>query len=144
MFEKFSAFLGLFRKGQEIANVDAWKSGGISAAALSAFILAIVSVANAFGKQIPISADQANAIAAGIIAVVGVVLPIITSKRAGILPATSEQPVSTIDQPKPDPVSTVATPTSTAAKQPTSVSPLRQAADGSVIDTSWEQTYRGG
>lgn len=87
MFEKIGSLINLFRKGNEVANVELWKTGGISVAALAAALLALVSTGGAFGLHLQITADQANGIATGIIAIVGVVLPLITSKRAGILPA---------------------------------------------------------
>lgn len=87
MFEKLGSFINLFRKGSEVANVEKWKTGGISIAALAAALLALVSFGNSFGLHLQVTADQINGIATGIIAIVGVVLPLITSKRAGLLPA---------------------------------------------------------
>ena len=94
MFEKFGALVNLFRKGDEIANAAAWKQGGITTAAVAAFLLAVDGTLRAFGYDLPITADQAKNIAGGIIAVVGVLLPAITSARAGLLPAKPQQPNS--------------------------------------------------
>lgn len=87
MFEKLGSFINLFRKGSEVANVEAWKTGGISVGALAAAFGALVAFGGTFGINVPITPDQINGIATGIIAIVGVVLPLITSKRAGLLPA---------------------------------------------------------
>lgn len=97
MFGKFGALINLFRKGDEIANAQAWKQGGITTAAIAAFLLAADSTLRAFGYDLPITADQAKDIGGGILAIVGVVLPAITSTRAGILPAKSQQSDSTGD-----------------------------------------------
>jgi hypothetical protein len=129
MFSKLSAGINLFRKGSEVANAELWTNGGITAGALGAALLALVQFGDAFGLHIPITADQANGLAGGIIAVVGIVLPIITSKRAGILPAKPTDAASPGDQPEPEPVRAVAAP---AAPQP--VQPVRRAANGDALD----------
>lgn len=97
MFEKMNAVINLFRKGNEVANVELWKTGGISVAALAAAIGALIQFGDAFGVHIAVTAEQANGLAIGIVTLVGVVLPAITSKRAGLLPAKPEQPAPVED-----------------------------------------------
>lgn len=107
MFEKLGAIINLFRKGSEVSNVEAWKTGGISVAALSAALGALVQFGDAFGVHIKITPDQVNGLAIGVIALVGVVLPAITSKRAGLLPAKTGEPAPGQDHPVPDPMPAV-------------------------------------
>lgn len=90
MFEKIGAVINLFRKGSEVSNVEAWKTGGISIGVLAAFFGALLSFGDAFGLHLAVTPEQINGIATGVIALVGVVLPLVTSKRAGILPARAE------------------------------------------------------
>ncbi len=92
MIEKINAIINLFRKGSEVSNVELWKNGGISIAALAAAMGAALQFGNAFGLHLSIAPEQLNGLAIGIVSLVGVVLPIITSKRAGLLPAKASQP----------------------------------------------------
>jgi len=87
MFSKVTSIFNLFRKGQEVANVEAWKSGQVTANILAGVMLAGVQVAKAFDYEIPLTEEVANNIAIGILASVNFVITIITSKRAGVLPA---------------------------------------------------------
>ncbi|MCH8622627.1 hypothetical protein [Undibacterium sp. TS12] len=91
MFEKVNAVINLFRKGSEVSNVEAWKNGGISVAALAAAMGALAQFGDAFGVHVAITPEQLNGLAVGVVTLVGVVLPVITSKRAGLLPAASSQ-----------------------------------------------------
>ncbi|MFZ6780264.1 hypothetical protein ACO0LD_25810 [Undibacterium sp. Ji83W] len=93
MFEKINAVINLFRKGSEVSNVELWKNGGISVAALAAALGALVQFGDAFGIHPDITSEQINGLAIGVVSLVGVVLPVITSKRAGLLPAKTRQPV---------------------------------------------------
>lgn len=87
MFNKITSIFNLFRKGQEVSNVEAWKTGQISANILAGVFLAGVQVAKAFDYEIPMDEATANSLAIGVIAAVNFVFTIITSKKAGILPA---------------------------------------------------------
>ncbi len=87
MLQKLTSIFNLFRKGQEVANVEAWKAGQISANVLAGVFLAGVQVAKAFDYQIPMDEATANNIAIGVVAAVNFVITAITSKRAGVLPA---------------------------------------------------------
>ena len=89
MLQKITSIFNLFRKGQEVANVEAWKSGQVTANILAGVMLAGVQVAKAFDYEIPLTEEVANGIAVGILASVNFVITVITSKRAGVLPAKS-------------------------------------------------------
>ena len=45
MFSKITSIFNLFRKGQEVANVEAWKAGQITSNILAGVMLAGVQVA---------------------------------------------------------------------------------------------------
>ena len=90
MFDKLKAGLNVFRKGSEVANPEAWKTGQITGTVIGGLLLAIVNLAQVFGHPLPIDADSANAIGSGIVAVANIMLTAATSKRAGILPATEQ------------------------------------------------------
>lgn len=118
MFEKLGALFNLFRKGSEVSNVELWKTGGISVAALSAALGAVLQFGDAFGLHIYVTPDQINGIAIGVVSLVGIVLPLITSKRAGILPAKSGQPASIEDHSFAEAVPAMAETPSPAVVQP--------------------------
>jgi len=90
--EKFLAILSLFRKGSEVGNPESWKTGQVTANAVGGFILALVTVANDFGANLPVSDAQALAIGGGFFALVNVVLTVVTSKRAGLPAKQPELP----------------------------------------------------
>lgn len=94
---KLLALLDLFRKGSRVADVELWKSRQISSTMIAVFIIAGVKVANLFGVNLPIDEDAATAIAAGIIAIVNVVLTYITTNKIGILPSKPAEQPSTED-----------------------------------------------
>jgi len=85
--EKLAAFWNLLRKGEEVSNVEAWKTRHMTVNAVGGFILALAALGKAYGYALPIDDDSAMAIAGGCIAVANIVLTAISSKRAGILPA---------------------------------------------------------
>jgi len=85
--EKVMDLLSLFRKGNEVANPEAWHDGGNAAALLATVLTALVKVAGDFGYGIKLDTPTAIAIASGIVAVVHVVLNNITSKSGGLLPS---------------------------------------------------------
>jgi len=85
--EKLMDLLSLFRKGNEVANPEAWKDGGNAATVLVPAIMMAVKVAGDYGIGITLDTTTAAAIAAGIVALVHFVLNNITSKRGGLLPA---------------------------------------------------------
>ena len=101
---KVWSILGLFRQGVAVSDPKKWKERQITATVLAGVILAVVNVLGAFGYALPIDTEAANAIAAGIIAIVNVILSITTTDKIG-LPASpnhSEQSSSDVAvQPKP-------------------------------------------
>lgn len=146
MFEKLGAVINLFRKGHEVTNVELWKSGGISVAALATAIGALVQFGDAFGVRISITPEQLNGLAIGIISLVGIVLPTITSKRAGILPAKADQPAPIEDHSNIDGMPAMAEATAPALVQPEH-KPLARVA-GELVDSDnplagLDTTYRG-
>lgn len=87
--EKLKAMLQLFRQGSVVADPTKWKERQITATVLAGVILALVHLLSVFGVAIPLDMDTANAIAAGIIAIVNVVLTVTTTDKIG-LPAKPE------------------------------------------------------
>lgn len=87
MFGRIGLLIDVFRKGSEVSNVEKWKKGGITAAALAAALAAVLRLAQSFGYDVPITSDQLTDICIGIVAIVGVLFPAATSKKAGLLPA---------------------------------------------------------
>jgi len=132
MFEKLGAFFNLFRKGSEVANAQLWKTGGISVAALSAALLALVNVGDVLGLHIILTQAQSDSICGGVITFVGVVLPLITSKKVGLLPAKTDEPA-----PIEDHSFGAGVPTATSRVQPSSGTDYESCLDG--LDTTLHQ-----
>lgn len=142
MFDKFTAGIDLFRKGSEVANVEKWKNGGITVAAVGAAILALNKAGSTFfGISIDLTAEQATNLATGIIAVVGILLPLITSKRVGILPAKAGNNAPIEDHSGIDGVPAVAETAAPAYVQPVDTTPAIYDSENPLagLDT----TYRG-
>lgn len=85
--EKLFAVLALFRKGNAVADPAMWKNGSITVLLLVPGILALNRVSEAFGFGLGISEAEASNIATGIVAIVGVVSHVITSKTVGLPPS---------------------------------------------------------
>lgn len=98
MFGKLSAFFDLFRKGQEISNAEAWKKGTISVSALSAFLYAIVKLTKGTQYEVPLDEASVEAFSGAVLTLAATVMHIVTSKKAGVLPARA------IEQPAGDPL----------------------------------------
>ena len=84
---KILAFLNSFRKGQVVANPEAWKKGEVGVGALSAFFVSIVALAKAFGYELPVSEGQLYDIALGVIAFVSIFFPVsavVSSDKIGL------------------------------------------------------------
>jgi len=86
MLDKLRAVIDVFRKGKEVSNVEVWKAGHMAGNVVGGLIIAVANVASVFGRSFPIDLASANAIGAGIVAFVNVLLIAATSKRIGILP----------------------------------------------------------
>lgn len=81
---KLAALFQLFRKGSEVSNVEAWKTGQITANAVAALLASVVAVARAFGVAVDIADADLAAIAGGVFAACNVIVTAVTSKRAGL------------------------------------------------------------
>lgn len=127
MFEKLAALFKLFRVGEEIANPGKWKAGQIQATLVTGLVLAVINVADKFGYHLGVSASDANAVGAGVVAVVNILLSATTSARAGLLPAATSEPAGASDPSQPAPVPGASAPVSTAGQQPVD-SPAAEAA----------------
>ena len=99
--DKLTALFDLFRKGSEVANPEAWKTGQIAGNTLGFFIVALVGVLNAYGYPLPVDSVTAMAIGGGLATVFNSMFTIVTSARAG-LPAK----VPPVSLPDADPVGT--------------------------------------
>jgi len=86
---KITALWALFRQGQSVADPALWKTRQITATVIGGLILAMVNVAASFGYAIPLDMDAANAIGAGLLALVNVLLTVSTTEKVG-LPAKPE------------------------------------------------------
>lgn len=86
---KITALWALFRQGQSVADPALWKTRQITATVLAGVLVALVNVAAAFGMEIPLDLDTANAIAAGAIGLFNVVYTTVTTEKIG-LPAKPE------------------------------------------------------
>lgn len=90
MFEKLGAIWNLFRKGEEIANAEAWKKGTISVSALTAFLLAAVKLTKGTAYELPLDEASVEAFSVAVLTIASTLMHIITSKKAGILPAKED------------------------------------------------------
>jgi len=87
MFEFIKNVWNLLRKGEEVANAEAWKNGTIKVSALTAFLVAAVKLTKGTAYEIPLDEQSVEAFAAAVLTIASTVMHIITSKKAGILPA---------------------------------------------------------
>lgn len=82
--DKIKALWALFHVGEEVADPAKWKSRQMTGTVLGAAIVALINALKAFGYDIPIDAEAATQIGAGVVVVYNVVLTMVTSKRAGL------------------------------------------------------------
>ena len=90
---KLLALWDLFRKGTSVDDPALWKNRQITVTVLAPVIMSLAHLTNTFGLDIQLDADTAATIAAGIIAVVNVVLTYTTSDKVG-LPSKADTPDS--------------------------------------------------
>ena len=79
-----------FRKGQEVANPETWKNAQVAINTISALLAAVLAIAKGLGYNLPITEVQLDALAAGIVALVGVfntVATVVSTKKVGLPPA---------------------------------------------------------
>jgi hypothetical protein len=82
--EKLKALFNLFRKGNEVADPEKWKSNQITANSIAVFLAAILAVAKSFGLEIPVGDGDIALVAGGVLGVVNIIGTIVTSKKAGL------------------------------------------------------------
>lgn len=83
-------FFQALRTGKELANAETWKDAQQFANTLTAFLVALVGIATAFGYPIPLTPEQIGSLANGFLVVLGLfnwVAAAVSSKRVGLLPA---------------------------------------------------------
>lgn len=97
---KITALFNLFRKGQIVANPEAWKNGQITVNVLSAAIIALIGVLQVLGVSHPLLAPiiafvqlHIDSIAYIIILINGLFNPVATvvsSTKVGLPPANKD------------------------------------------------------
>lgn len=89
---KLIALFRVFRRGEAVADPALWKTGQIAATAVTALLVALVQAAAAFGIEVPADENQLTAVAAGLIAVLNILLTVATSKTVGLPPVDPAAP----------------------------------------------------
>ncbi len=88
---KISALWDALRKGQEVGNADVLKNGAAAGSSIAGLILALWTLAKAFGADLPdITESQALLWGTGIASAAAFIngwVHLATSKRVGLLPA---------------------------------------------------------
>lgn len=97
---KVGALWALFRQGNAVADPKLWKERQIKATVLAGVIMAAVNALGAFGYALPVDTETANAVAAGIIAVVNVVFTVTTTDKVGISTGDSDEVAGTGERPE--------------------------------------------
>ena len=98
---KLWALFNVFRKGSALTEPDLWRDRAGAANAVVGLLAAAVALAAVFGHKTEVSNDDLQAIALGVVAVVGIcnkLLHVATTPSAG-LPANGGADVSTAVQP---------------------------------------------
>lgn len=87
---KLVAFFNVLRKGHQVANPTAWKTGQITGSVLAGLLGAIVALAKVYGYELPLTDEQLLAIGSAIVAIVGLFIsPAVTvasTEKVGLLP----------------------------------------------------------
>lgn len=83
--------LNLFRKGEEVANSEAWKDRGNLITVLVPALVLATKIAGDHGYGIALSTEDATTLALGVVSVVQFVIHNVTSARAGVLPAKAAE-----------------------------------------------------
>jgi len=85
---KLIALFSVFRKGKQVANPEAWKTGQITGSVIAGLLAALVGLAKAFGYELPLSDADILSIGTSIVVIVGLfVNPAITiasSEKVGL------------------------------------------------------------
>lgn len=87
---KLIAFFNVLRKGNQVANPTAWKTGQITGSVLAGLLGSIIALAKVYGYELPLTDEQLLAIGSAIVAIVGLFIsPAVTvasSEKVGLLP----------------------------------------------------------
>lgn len=97
---KLLALLTLFRKGNAVADPSLWKKRQVEATMLGGVIVAGIQVLQAFGVDLPITADDATALAAGMLVLINACLTYVTTDKIGI--GSVQTQTGSTDQALPD------------------------------------------
>ena len=87
IFKLINLLPEVVQKGKAVSNPEAWKKGQVTSNALAAFLVALLGAAQAFGYDIPLSAEQINYISGGLLSVYGmynVVATVVTTEKIGV------------------------------------------------------------
>jgi hypothetical protein len=87
IIKNISGFMDLFKKGKEVANVEAWKNGTIAVNSVLAVLGSAVSLGKGFGYNLGIDDATLQSLAAGLVSVAGLfnaIMHVITSARVGL------------------------------------------------------------
>lgn len=85
LLQLFSAL----RQGSSLAHASTWANTAAAVSALTGVLWAAVQLAGAFGYALPATPDQINTVAAGVVALVSVVSPLVhvaANPAAGLPP----------------------------------------------------------
>jgi hypothetical protein len=88
------SLIDVFRKGSAVADVVRAKNWGALGGVLSVLLFSLSQAAKAFGFDIGLTTEQADAIAFGIATAAGVFTTYATSDKVGILPPKPETPAA--------------------------------------------------
>jgi hypothetical protein len=106
----FGNAISALRAGVELKNAETWKNRQLTINLITAILMAIVGIADAFGYKLPITEEIANSLAAGVWAAIGmfnVWATAATTTRVGLLSRPADPVETVIEQPvtkQPDPV----------------------------------------
>lgn len=81
---KIAAWFRVLQVGQAVASPARWKAGQIGVNALAGFLLSVVALASAYGYPIPATPGQAEAVAAGLLAVFNILFTVATTEKIGL------------------------------------------------------------
>jgi len=90
-------FFRAFQAGQELQNPETWKQAQLLTSAFTGILVGGVGVAKLFGVEVPLDDAQAQQIAGGVVALLGVfgvcnyVATVVSTKKIDMLGRTSSE-----------------------------------------------------
>ena len=84
---KIAAIFGVLRHGESVLDPKLWKDRSAAVVTITALIYAILYAARAYGYELPITPEQVDLIALGVVTVVSLYFTYATSDKVGVLPA---------------------------------------------------------